>query len=147
MKEVMIVVGAGQISMAIARRMGAGKKQRCEQGTHRYLQHSDGSERAGRDQHLGPHVHLEQVSFFKQRTAFPTGTPFFAFITPCAFPQSRQPFCPAAAQRSRHPSSPCGWCGAAGAGSGWRPSRPRHPVPPPRPCQAASRKNWWIHVS
>ena len=26
MKEVMIVVGAGQISMAIARRMGAGKK-------------------------------------------------------------------------------------------------------------------------
>ena len=26
MKDVMIVVGAGQISMAIARRMGAGKK-------------------------------------------------------------------------------------------------------------------------
>ena len=26
MKEVMIVVGAGQISMAIARRIGAGKK-------------------------------------------------------------------------------------------------------------------------
>ena len=88
-----------------------------------------------------------KLVFFKQRTAFPTGTPFFAFITPCAFPQSRQPFCPAAAQRSRHPSSPCGWCGAAGAGSGWQPSRPRHPVPPPRPCQAASRKNWWSHVS
>ncbi len=27
----------------------------------------------------GPHVHLEQVSFIKQRTAFPTGTPFFCF--------------------------------------------------------------------
>ena len=71
----------------------------------------------------------------------------FLITLPCAFPQSPPPFCPAAKRRFPRPSPPCGWCGAAGAGSGWQPSRPRHPVPHRPPSPAASRKNCSFRVS